>query len=77
MGVHSFVPVEPNAQSRNDLVERGFTRQPLRVDVEVSAHEEIMADRTSVARLDGICTILRHIFLSFHVDSGLILTLPF
>jgi hypothetical protein len=36
MGQHSFVPVEPNATSQNDLVKRGFTRQRLRVDVEVA-----------------------------------------
>jgi len=36
MGQHSFVPVEPNAASRSDLVERGFTRQPLRVDFDVA-----------------------------------------
>ena len=43
MGQHSFVPVETNARSRNDLVERGFTRQPLRVDVEVARTLEALA----------------------------------
>ncbi len=43
MGGHSFVPVEPNATSRNDLVERGFTRQPLRVDVEVARTLEALS----------------------------------
>src|SRR6202167_2313481 len=33
---HTFVAVEPNTTSQNDLVERGFTRQPLRVDIEVA-----------------------------------------
>ena len=43
MGGHSFVPVEPNATSRNDLVERGFIRQPLRVDVEVARTLEALS----------------------------------
>src|ERR1700681_246506 len=43
MGGHSFVAVEPNATSRNDLVERGFTRQPLRVDVEVARTLEALS----------------------------------
>jgi hypothetical protein len=43
MGQHSFVPVEPSARSRNDLVERGFTRQPLRVDLEVARTLEALA----------------------------------
>ena len=38
MGRDSFIPVATNARSRNDLVERGFSRQPLRVDVDDSAH---------------------------------------
>jgi len=43
MGQHSFIPVETNATSRNDLVERGFTRQPLRVDVEVARTLEALS----------------------------------
>jgi hypothetical protein len=43
MGQHSFIAVETNAKSRNDLVERGFTRQPLRVDLEVSCTLEALA----------------------------------
>ena len=43
MGQHGFVPVEPNPKSRNDLVERGFTRQPLRVDVEIARTLETLA----------------------------------
>src|SRR5260370_27064246 len=43
MGGHSFVPIEPNETSRNDLVERGFTRQPLRVDVEVARTLEALS----------------------------------
>src|SRR5258708_2341619 len=36
MGEDSLIPVATNASSRNDLVERGFSRQPLRVDVDVA-----------------------------------------
>jgi len=36
MGEDSFIPVATNVSSRNDLVERGFSRQPLRVDVGVA-----------------------------------------
>ena len=36
MSQDGFIPVEINARSRNDLVERGFSRQPLRVDVDVA-----------------------------------------
>jgi hypothetical protein len=43
MGEHCFIPVETNAKSRNDLVERGFTRQPLRVDLEVARTLEALA----------------------------------
>jgi hypothetical protein len=40
---HSFIPVETNAASRDDLVERGFTRQPLRVDEEIALTLEALA----------------------------------
>jgi hypothetical protein len=43
MGQHNFIPVETNARSRNDLVDRGFTRQPLRVDVEVARTLEALS----------------------------------
>ena len=43
MGQDSFIPVEANAKSRNDLVELGFTRQPLRVDLEVARTLEALA----------------------------------
>lgn len=43
MGQHSFVAVEPNTTSQNDLVERGFTRQPLRVDIEVARTLEALS----------------------------------
>ncbi|MGO8796610.1 MAG: 2OG-Fe dioxygenase family protein [Candidatus Sulfotelmatobacter sp.] len=36
MSQASFIPVEINAASRNDLVERGYSRQPLRIDVDVA-----------------------------------------
>src|SRR5260370_19693318 len=36
MGQDSFIPVATDARLRNDLVERGFSRQPLRVDVDVA-----------------------------------------
>jgi hypothetical protein len=39
----SFIPVETNAQSRNDLVERGFSWHPLRVDVDVARALEALA----------------------------------
>ncbi len=33
MSQDSLIPVANNAKSRNDLIERGFSRQPLRIDV--------------------------------------------
>lgn len=36
MGQDNFIPVEANAQSRKDLVERGFSRQPPRIDVDIA-----------------------------------------
>lgn len=32
----SFIAVTPNALSRNDLLERGFSRRPLKVDVDIA-----------------------------------------
>lgn len=32
----SFIPVATNAAARNDFAERGFTRQPLRVDLDIA-----------------------------------------
>jgi len=43
MDQHSFIPVETNAASRDDLVKRGFTRQPLRVDLEVARALDALA----------------------------------
>jgi len=40
----SFIPVvEENAKARNDLVELGFSRQPLRIDLDVARALEILA----------------------------------
>src|ERR1700735_1848017 len=36
MSQDSFIPVATNTSSRNDLLEPGFTRQPLRVDADVA-----------------------------------------
>jgi hypothetical protein len=36
MSQDGFIPVEANAGLRNDLVERGYSRWPLRVDVDVA-----------------------------------------
>ena len=43
MGQDNFIAVEFNARSRNDLVERGFTRQPLRVDVDIARTLDTLA----------------------------------
>jgi len=32
----ALIPMEANAQSRSDLLERGFSRQPLRVDEDIA-----------------------------------------
>ena len=39
----SFIPVANNPESRNDLVERGCSRQPLRIDVEIARSLEASA----------------------------------
>jgi hypothetical protein len=43
MGQDSFIPVATNASSRNDIVKRGFSRRPLRVDVEIARTLEELA----------------------------------
>ena len=43
MGQGSFIPVATNAKSRNDLVERGFSRQPLRVDEDIARTLEALS----------------------------------
>src|SRR5215471_3169513 len=43
MGQDSFIPVATNARSRSDLVERGFSRQLLRVDVDIARSLEALA----------------------------------
>src|SRR5689334_9254352 len=50
-GQDSFIPVATNARSRNDLVDRGFSRQPLRVDVDIArALEELARAAWSIPR---------------------------
>ena len=44
MGQGSFIPVATNARSRSDLVERGFSRQPLRVDVDIARSLEALSN---------------------------------
>ena len=47
----SFIPVAMNARSRHDLIERGFSRRPLRVDVEIArAMEELAHAAWSIPR---------------------------
>jgi hypothetical protein len=36
VGLDNFIPVEVNARSRNDLLDRGFSRQPLELDVDIA-----------------------------------------
>jgi hypothetical protein len=43
MAQDSCIPVGTNARSRSDLVERGFSRQPLRVDVDIARTLEELA----------------------------------
>src|SRR6266566_1770835 len=43
MGQGRFIPVATNARSRSDLVERGFSCQPLRVDVDIARSLEALA----------------------------------
>jgi hypothetical protein len=43
MSLESFLPVETNASSRNDLLERGFSRRPLRIDLDVARTLEALA----------------------------------
>jgi hypothetical protein len=51
MGRDGFVPVATNVRPRNDLVERGFTRQPLRVDADVARSlEELSHAAWSIPR---------------------------
>jgi len=38
----SFISVATNARSRNDLLERGFSRQPLRVDLDIARTESVL-----------------------------------
>ena len=43
MSQDSLIPVANNVKSRNDLIERGFSRQPLRIDVDIARSLEALA----------------------------------
>jgi hypothetical protein len=43
MSQNSVIPVANNTKSRNDLIERGFTHQPLRIDVDIARSLEALA----------------------------------
>src|ERR1700758_1506693 len=43
MSQDSFIPVANNAKSQNDLMERGFSRQPLRIDLDIARSLEALA----------------------------------
>jgi hypothetical protein len=43
MQSESFIPVEPNHRSRKDLVDQGFSRRPIHVDVDVARALETLA----------------------------------
>ena len=43
MSQESIIPVANNATSRNDLIERGFTRQPIRIDVDIARSLEALS----------------------------------
>src|ERR1700745_3196208 len=43
MSQDSLIPGTNNAKSRNDLIERGFSRQPLRIDAEIARSLEALA----------------------------------
>jgi hypothetical protein len=43
MKSENFIPVVPNDRSRNDLIEHGFSRRPIRVDVDVARSLQVLA----------------------------------
>jgi hypothetical protein len=43
MSQDSLIPVANNVKSRNDLIERGFSRQPVRIDVDIARSLEALA----------------------------------
>ncbi len=43
MGQDSFIRVATNARARKDLTERGFSRQPLRIDADIARSLEALA----------------------------------
>jgi hypothetical protein len=47
MSQDPFIPVAHSAKSRNDLVERGFSRQPLRIDLDIARSLEELAQAAS------------------------------
>jgi hypothetical protein len=53
LGHDSFIRIATNARSRSDLVERGFSRQPLRVDVDIARSLEALSHAAwSVPRIN-------------------------
>ena len=51
MSQDSFIPVADNAESRRDFVERGFTRRPLRIDIDIArALDELAHAAWSIPR---------------------------
>jgi hypothetical protein len=42
MSQDSIIPVANNAKSQNDLIERWFSRQPLRIDVDIARSLEAL-----------------------------------
>ena len=47
MSQDPFIPVEHTAKSRNDLIERGFSREPLRIDLDIARSLEALAHAAS------------------------------
>jgi hypothetical protein len=43
MSQDSVIRVSNNARSRNDLIEHGFSRQPLRIDLDIARSLEALA----------------------------------
>ena len=43
MSLDTFIPVEADVRSRNDLIELGFSRQPLRIDLDIACALETLA----------------------------------
>ncbi len=43
MSPDHFIPVQVNTRSRNDLLERGFSRQPLKIDLDIARALDTLA----------------------------------